>query len=192
MSSMAKQKNLSMNFFNNNIGYLRTYPQIHTAATKIVRGDVLTYTSSDGGAVFTGALARAAGENVGVYAINQGSLSAGANYTITFVSANFTIVIADQTINFPQPPDKNPGAPDFTVSATATSGLPVSFSSKTLSVCTVSLAGRVHLLKVGTCTLAADQDGNSNYNAAPQVTRSFTVTTSVPIDYKVYMPLIFR
>ena len=42
---------------------------------------------------FTGALARAAGENVDTspYAINQGTLSAGSNYTITFVGDNFAI-----------------------------------------------------------------------------------------------------
>ena len=55
----------------------------------------LIYTSSPtqlvAGNVFTGALSRAAGETVGTYAINQGSLSAGENYTITFVSATFTI-----------------------------------------------------------------------------------------------------
>ena len=31
------------------------------------------------------------GENVGSYAINQGTLSAGANYTISLVSASFAI-----------------------------------------------------------------------------------------------------
>jgi hypothetical protein len=43
------------------------------------------------GDVFSGKLARAAGENVGPYAISQGTLSAGANYAITFVGATFTI-----------------------------------------------------------------------------------------------------
>ena len=32
-----------------------------------------------------------AGENVGTYAINQGTLSAGSNYALTFVGANLTI-----------------------------------------------------------------------------------------------------
>jgi len=59
----------------------------------------LTYTFSglvndDTSAVFSGALGRAAGENVGNYAINQGTLSAGANYTIDFTGANFAITQA--------------------------------------------------------------------------------------------------
>ena len=56
-----------------------------------------------------------------------------------------------------------------TVSATATSGLGVTFSSATPSVCTVSGA-TVTALTTGTCTIAADQAGNGNYNAALQVT----------------------
>ena len=47
---------------------------------------------------FTGVLARAAGNNVGNYAINQSNLTAGSNYNITFVSANLTIVQKDLTI----------------------------------------------------------------------------------------------
>lgn len=39
----------------------------------------------------TGALGRAAGENVGSYAINIGNLTAGSNYNIAFTSKNFTI-----------------------------------------------------------------------------------------------------
>ena len=51
----------------------------------------LTYTVTSGslqpGDSFSGALARTAGENVGITAINQGTLTAGPNYTITFVPA---------------------------------------------------------------------------------------------------------
>ena len=39
----------------------------------------------------TGALTRVAGENVGTYAIQQGSLAASANYALSFIGANFTI-----------------------------------------------------------------------------------------------------
>ena len=60
----------------------------------------LTYTCSDlvSGDSFTGALTRASGENAGTYAITQGSLTAGDNYTISFTGANFTINKAAITI----------------------------------------------------------------------------------------------
>ena len=47
---------------------------------------------------FTGNQARVAGENVGTYAINQGTLSAGSNYTLTFVPATLTISKATLTV----------------------------------------------------------------------------------------------
>lgn len=50
---------------------------------------------SDG---FTGTLARAPGENVGSYAITQGTLSAGPNYSLSFTGAQFTITKATATV----------------------------------------------------------------------------------------------
>lgn len=85
-----------------------------------------------------------------------------------------TIGKANQTIAFGALPPRTLGDPPFTVSATATSGLPVTFSSPTPSVCTVS-GNTVTLVGAGTCTIAADQAGDASYNAAPQVTQSFTV-----------------
>src|SRR5439155_944138 len=57
------------------------------------------YTNSLGlpASAFTGALGRAAGENVGTYAMTVGSLTA-ANYSITFVSASFTITARPLTV----------------------------------------------------------------------------------------------
>ena len=63
---------------------------------------VLTYTVTSGALAsddsFSGALARVSGENVGTYAITQGTLSAGSNYALTFVGANLTISKATLTV----------------------------------------------------------------------------------------------
>jgi hypothetical protein len=73
-------------------------------------GKTKTYGSSDpgftytvnpaleSGDAFTGSLSRSAGENVASYAISQGNLSAGTNYTITFVPANFTLTAKAITV----------------------------------------------------------------------------------------------
>jgi hypothetical protein len=57
---------------------------------------VLTYAVTAGhladGDGFTGELARAAGENVDAYTIRKNTLTAGGNYTLTFVSAKLSIV----------------------------------------------------------------------------------------------------
>ena len=43
------------------------------------------------GDAFSGAIVRAPGENVGSYAITQGTLALSSNYALAFVGANFTI-----------------------------------------------------------------------------------------------------
>jgi hypothetical protein len=77
-----------------------------------------------------------------------------------------------QTISFGPLPDKTFGDPDFTVSATASSGLSVSFSAS--GQCTVS-GSTVHLTGVGSCTITASQSGDDNYNAAADVPQTFQI-----------------
>src|SRR5439155_10144092 len=47
--------------------------------------------------------------------------------------------------------------------------------------CTIA-SGKVHIVGLGTCTITASQGGNDLYNAAANVTRSFTVSATAPID----------
>jgi hypothetical protein len=54
------------------------------------------------------------------------------------------------------------------------SGNSVTFASLTILICTVS-GSTVSFIGVGTCTISADQAGNTNYSASPQVTQSFAV-----------------
>ena len=63
-----------------NKNYGDTDPTLSYTNTSLVSGDS-----------FTGALSRTAGEAVGSYAINQGSLALSANYTLTYTGANLTI-----------------------------------------------------------------------------------------------------
>jgi hypothetical protein len=84
----------------------------------------------------------------------------------------------NQTITFGPLADRPYTAPDFTVSATASSGLPVSFSAGANGACTVS-GTTVHVVHYGLCTITASQPGNDDYNAAPDVSQSFQITDSV-------------
>src|SRR4029078_10473234 len=93
------------------------------------------------------------------------------------VTVTFTVVQANQTISFAPLPDKPSNAPPFTISATARSGLPVTFTTSTPGICSVS-GTTVTILGPGTCTINANQLGNANYNAAPQVSQSFSVCKS--------------
>jgi len=93
----------------------------------------------------------------------------------------------DQTITFTSvPPTSAVGGGSYTVSATASSGLSVSFSSDTTTVCTV-LESTVSFVGAGTCTVRASQAGSASYNPAPDTTQSFSVSavTTSPATYTV-------
>ncbi len=100
------------------------------------------------------------------------------NYSVVSGTATVTVNQAGQNIAFPVITATQLGSGPVTLAATTDSGLPVSYTSLTTGVCTVTGA-TVNLLAVGTCTIAADQIGNGSYTAAPPVTQSFTITDAV-------------
>lgn len=84
-----------------------------------------------------------------------------------------------QTITFGVLSDVNEIASPFAIRATASSSLTVTFASTTLTVCTVT-GDLVTILSPGVCSIAASQAGNSNFNPAASVTRSFNVIPASP------------
>ena len=90
------------------------------------------------------------------------------------IPQTFTVTPAAQAITFAALPAVPFGTQPFGVTATASSGLPVSFSSTTPTVCTVG--GAVTILAAGTCTVQAAQVGDARYAAAAVVGNSFMVT----------------
>ncbi|MEJ7738110.1 MAG: PA14 domain-containing protein [Chitinophagaceae bacterium] len=88
-------------------------------------------------------------------------------YTASGVSKN------DQTINFGPIPSRTLGDPPFIISATASSGLPVSFrivsGPASLSGSTITVNGQ------GTVVVEASQQGDNRFNAAIPVTQSLAV-----------------
>jgi hypothetical protein len=90
----------------------------------------LTYSSSGlvGSDSLSGSLLRAFGENVGVYAITQGTLDAGGNYTISFTGANFTITpkaLTSSDITLTRNEDNS-----FSASAAGAAGFTYSYSGR--------------------------------------------------------------
>jgi len=100
-------------------------------------------------------------------------------------TASVTVVKGNQTISFAALPNKVFGDVDFTVSATASSGLPVTFAAAGNCNVTTPSPGTVHLTGGGSCTITASQVGDANYNAATNVSQSFNIsraTTTVGLS----------
>jgi virginiamycin B lyase len=133
----------------------------------------------------------AAGGNCSVSVVFTPSASGARNAaaTITEISdpamapAAFTVALSGsgtpgtqlaQTITFGALNNQVLGTAAFALSATASSGLAVTFASNTTSVCTVSGA-TLTLIAVGTCSITASQTGNASYAAATPVTQSFAI-----------------
>ena len=86
---------------------------------------------------------------------------------------------ACQTINFPPISDKTLGDASFTLTATSSSGLQVSLSSTSDKI---TLNGTsVTLLKSGSVTITAAQDGNANFYPAEPMSRTFCINPATPI-----------
>jgi hypothetical protein len=79
----------------------------------------------------------------------------------------------DQTITFAELTGKTFGDADFTVAATASSHLTVTFTAG--GNCTTSSDGSVHLSAAGECTITAHQGGNTSWRPAPEVSRTFGI-----------------
>ena len=93
------------------------------------------------------------------------------------VSRSFTVTDSqkeDQTITFDEVETKTFGDPDFTITATASSGLGVTLSSSNENVATIN-ENTVSIVGAGTTDITASQDGNEEYNPADPVIQTLTV-----------------
>ncbi|MFN7153611.1 MAG: beta strand repeat-containing protein [Acidovorax sp.] len=174
-------------------------PTIGTATAGDGQANVtFTAPASDGGSPITTYTAVSTPDGVtgncagpAACTINVSPLTNGTAYTFTVTatngvgtstasgSSNAVTPKGNQTITFGDPGAQNFGTTP-TLSATATSTLTPTFSSSTAGVCTITSGGALTFATAGTCTINADQGGNGVWNAAPTVTRSFTVNAVVP------------
>jgi uncharacterized repeat protein (TIGR01451 family) len=97
----------------------------------------------------------------------------GNNGPITLVTAITPLV--NQTITFDPLSAKIYGDPDFVITATASSGLPVSFAAGTPDRCT-NIGSTIHLTGAGMCTITATQAGGGIYAPANPVSRTFQIS----------------
>jgi autotransporter-associated beta strand protein len=103
-------------------------------------------------------------------------LTTGLVWDTTALSTTGTILVAKgpQTITFEALAGKTFGDAAFILTASASSGLPIGYSSSDTSVATVS-GSTVTIVGAGSTTITASQSGNANYLAATSVQQTLTV-----------------
>ncbi len=85
-----------------------------------------------------------------------------------------------QSIVFNDLPEKAEGDQPFTITATASSGLPVTFTSSDESLAAV-VNNTVTISGVGTVVITAQQDGNERFDPATPVSRDLVVREIGPL-----------
>ncbi|PTS92321.1 hypothetical protein DBR11_27195, partial [Pedobacter sp. HMWF019] len=116
----------------------------------------------------------AAGDYNFVLTATDASTGTGSPFT---GSNSYSLTITKQTQNITLATTASAvyGTPDFDPGATSTSLLPVTYSTSDPAIATV-IAGKIHIVGKGTVTVYADQAGNNQYLAAPQVSQTLTIT----------------
>lgn len=161
------------------------------ALTNKVIGDVpfaLTASASSGLSVSyqssNASVATISGSTATIVGAGTTNIIASQPGNAAFVAATdvqqvLTVNKAAQTITFNALSDKTVGDAAFSISATAASGLDVTFS--TTSSDRVTLSGtQVTIVNAGRATISANQSGNAAFNAAPSVNRSFCIKAAKP------------
>ncbi|MEI8293696.1 MAG: YDG domain-containing protein [bacterium] len=140
-----------------------------------ISGATLSYSGSPAGNLATA--------SPGTYTITPSALtlSSGStsNYAITYATGTLTISKANQSITFGALSAKTFGDAAFALTATASSGLGVTYTSSNTSVATIA-GSTVTIVGAGNTTITAAQAGNSNYSSAADVAQTLVVNKATP------------
>jgi len=148
----------------------------------------ISYSSSDENvATIEGNIVTIVGAgNANIFASQAGNEEYNAADSVDQV---LTVNKADQTITFGPLDSKTMGDAPFELTAVASSGLDVSYSSSNENVATID-GNAVTIVGAGSTTITASQTGNKDYNAAASVDLVLTVNkadqtiTFGPLDSK--------
>ncbi len=107
------------------------------------------------------------------------SCSTAGNCGVGIINASALVAAAApsqvaQTIDFPAQSNRYVGESAFDPGATASSGLSVTYTVSTSSICTTN-GSLISIKKAGTCQITANQAGSAGYFSATPVNRSVTI-----------------
>lgn len=107
--------------------------------------------------------------------------SSGSGSTVLNLSVvNSTLL--PSVITFPPISNKTIADVDFSAGAISTNNVtPITYTSSNPTVATVSAAGIIHIVGIGSTTITASQSGNTTYAAATPQSQVLTVTEVAPV-----------
>jgi hypothetical protein len=111
----------------------------------------------------------------GDFRFKAGSPAPGLGIRELVLNPGSTLNKVAQTITFGALASKTYGAANFALSATVSSGLPITYTSSNTSVATIS-GNTVTIVGVGQTTITASQPGNVKYNASTSIDQVLTVS----------------
>ncbi|MEO5939678.1 MAG: MBG domain-containing protein, partial [Candidatus Limnocylindrales bacterium] len=112
----------------------------------------------------------------GTYPVSASGQTSGS-YTFDYQPGSLTVDPASQAITFGSLAGVTYGDPTFDLTASASSGLPVTYT--TSGSCSVS-GVTVTITGAGSCTITAHQAGDANHAAAPDVPQTLTIAKATP------------
>lgn len=138
-------------------------------------------------------VATVSGATVTIVGAGSATITASQSGSVLYHAATPVGQILDvtkmaQTLTFGSLTDKIYGDAPFTVSATASSGLAVTFSSTNTAAATVS-GNIVTIVGPGAATIIASQGGDANYHSATDIPQNFTITLPAPTESPSYVDI---
>jgi len=161
----------------------KTYGDADPALTYTITGGTLAFSDA-----FTGVLSRAPGESVGgsPYTIQQGSLALDSNYSLSYISAIFTITARDIEVTA-DAKTKTYGDADPALTYSITSGTLAftdAFTGALSRVSGESVAGSPYAIQQDTLSLGSDY--NISYIGANFTITARDITVTADAQTKVY------
>jgi hypothetical protein len=151
-------------------------PTFTATYTGFVNGETLVTSGISGGPTLSSTADSESNSGTYPITVTAGSLSA-ANYSFSFVAGSLSVGLQSQTISFGALANGTYGDSSRTLSATASSSLPVSYvvvsGPASVSGNTLTFTG------TGTVVVRASQAGNSTYEPAANVDQSFVIQKAV-------------
>ena len=159
------------------------YSAMFTSPARLTAGNTYAFTIHGVTARATGTYAASFSTTAAAYPNGNRVGSANSGLTWTIIGSGIpptprdltfrTFMKLAQQIDFAPLPGRTFREPDFSIAATATSGLAVGFSAS--GACSVS-GTTVHITSVGPCTITATQPGDDTYAPADPVMQTFAIT----------------